>query len=274
MRGARAARACAVLGVVGAAAFACRAIVGIEDLTTGDGGSNDGGPPRVGFCAGSEHEFCADFDEDADITQGWEAESTQYGDWSRDFDVFQSPPSAAQGRVNPPAVMDGGNEAASYALFTRSFPIAPSQVHLAADIRVGPSCVGDITTTTALLRVNLGGNYGLQLMFSGPIDSAHGLNLAMSELVFSPSSFKNYLLGQGVPAGSWMHVAIDAYYGAAPSVHLAVGTTSIDHALNIAAVRFADSGAPSGVTLFAGPLTHSPTSACEIDYDNVTLDLR
>jgi hypothetical protein len=239
-------------------ATGCADIIGVNKLEEVDALA------PTGFCATAHpaHLFCADFDESADVTSGWDASHASHGA-TLDLDTQQSktPPASLYSSV--PAA--GGKDATATLEETITVPAPNGLLVVDFDVLVA---AGDSKPKGTVQLVGLGlGAGGSQV---GLVWTAGGPSVVVTVPSKSGGDSTSYPLEPVPAAGEWSHVEIDLGLatGEMGSLVVKVGTAT---ALKKEAIPTGVASKKS-VALTLGVALGSTPAAFAANFDDLTVD--
>lgn len=250
---------------------ACRAIVGIEDLSVADAGSHDAGNDVASEGAPAMPvTFTDDFDDGGTVNSGWD---NVLGNVSLDNTLYASPPNSAKMVMLP---VDSGVYVKS--LMTKGFGIIASDALLSFDVHIEPGCMQTMSSVT-LARIYFSPNYAVETYLTSN-STAVVAPLHVEEFVANvagdPHPVASVSAGVGNDASFWHHVVMSVHVQ--PAANAAV-TVAVDTDLDAATtypLPLAVGGLEGGTlppNVWLGLVSLAPHNSCRVNYDNVSITM-
>jgi hypothetical protein len=258
--------ATAVLGV------ACRAIVGIQDLSVVDaGGARDAAADVATEAAPAMPvTFTDDFDDAAAVGNGWD---NVIGSVSLDDTLYVSPPNSAKMVLQ---AVDSGAFVKSY--LNKGFGLVASEAVLSFDVHIETGCT-QTTSSVTLARIYFTTDYAIDVYLT-PNNPPAVVPLHVQEYIGStqndPHPIASVSAGMGNEASFWHHVILSVRIQpvAEASVTVAVDSdldAATSYPLPLAATALEGGALPPNVWL--GMISLAPRGPCRMNYDNATITL-
>jgi hypothetical protein len=255
--------ATAVLGV------ACRAIVGIQDLSVVDAGTRDASADVASEATpGMPVTFTDDFDDGGSVGSGWD---NVIGPVALDDTLSVSPPNSARMLLQ---AVDSGAFVKSY--LNKGFGILASAAQFAFDVHVEPECT-QTTSSVSLARIYFTPDYAVEVYLT-PNNPPAVVPLHVQEFIGAtqndPHPIASVSAGGGNEASFWHHIILSVSIQPVASASVTVAVDSdldagASFPLPLAASALEGGALPPNVWL--GMIALAPKGQCRMNYDNVSI---
>lgn len=256
--------ATAVLGV------ACRAIVGIQDLSVVDAGAARDAAADVPSETAPVMPvtFTDDFDDAGMVGSGWD---NVIGSVSLDNTLYVSPPNSAKMVLQ---AVDSGVYVKSY--LNKGFGIVASEALYSFDVHIEPECT-QTTSSVSLARIYFTTDYAIEVYLT-PNNPPAVVPLHVQEFIGStqndPHPIASVSAGAGNDASFWHHIILSVHIQPVESASVTVAVDSDLDAATPYSLPLAATALEGGVrppNAWLGMIALEPKGACRVNYDNASI---